>query len=132
VSSCEQVRRRVFEYAVLRAVPRAEREEQINVGVLVYCHSASWVCALTHLDPERLRALDPQADVDGVRRALGAIEGICAGGEAAGQAATESPGQRFRWLTAPRSTVVRAGPVHSGLTADHEAEAERLFELLVR
>ncbi|WP_037568579.1 DUF3037 domain-containing protein [Phaeacidiphilus oryzae] len=132
-SGCEEnVERRVFEYAVLRAVPRAEREEQINVGVLVYCHTASWVRALTHLDADRLRALDPQADADGVRRALRAIEGICAGGAAAGQAAKESAGQRFRWLTAPRSTVVRAGPVHSGLTSDHEAEAERLFALLVR
>jgi len=124
--------RRVFEYALLRAVPRAEREEQINVGVIVYFHTASWVRALTHLDERRLLALDPRADVEGVRRALRAIEGVCAGGAAAGQAAGESAGQRFRWLTAPRSTVVRPGPIHSGLTADPEAEAHRLLDLLVR
>src|SRR5579884_3523987 len=106
--------RRVFEYAVLRAVPRAEREEQINVGVLVYCHSADLVQAVTYLDEARLRALDPEVDVAGVRRALRAIEEVA---EGAGPAGAESAGRRFRWLTAPRSTVVRPGPVHCGLTA---------------
>jgi hypothetical protein len=121
--------RRVFEYALLRAVPRAEREEQINVGVLVYCHSIGLVQALTFLDESRLRALDPEVDVPSVRAALGAVEAVAAG---EGPAGDESPGKRFRWLTAPRSTVVRPGPVHCGLTSTPEAEAARLLDLLVR
>ncbi|WP_055586790.1 DUF3037 domain-containing protein [Peterkaempfera griseoplana] len=121
-----------FEYAVLRAVPRVERGECINVGVLLYCRAASFVGVRTHLDEARLLALDPAADAAGVRRALRGVEGVCVGGEQAGQAAGDNPGQRFRWLTAPRSTVVQPGPVHTGLTADPEAELERLVELLVR
>ncbi|WP_043668061.1 DUF3037 domain-containing protein [Streptomyces xylophagus] len=124
--------RDVFEYALLRVVPRVERGEQINAGVLVYCRAQSYVGARTHLDEARLLALDPAADVAGIRAALGAVEGVCAGGEAAGQAAADDAGRRFRWLIAPRSTVVQPGPVHTGLTVDPAAEAERLLDLLVR
>ncbi|MDT6988109.1 DUF3037 domain-containing protein [Streptomyces lusitanus] len=122
----------VYEYAVLHVVPRIERGERINAGVLVYCRPLSYVGARTHLDEARLLALDPAADVPGVRAALRAVEGVCAGGEAAGQAARDDPGRRFRWLIAPRSTIVQPGPVHTGLTADPAAETERLLELLVR
>lgn len=122
----------VFEYAVLRVVPRVERGESINAGVVVYCRARSYVGACVHLDEARLRALDAAADVVGVRAALRAVEGVCAGGRAAGRAAGEDPGRRFRWLVAPRSTVVQPGPVHTGLTADPEAETERLLEELVR
>ncbi len=124
--------REVFEYALLRVVPRVERGEMINAGVLLYCRARSFVTARTHLDEARLLALDPAVDVAGVRAALCAVEGVCLGGERAGQAAGDDPGRRFRWLTAPRSTVVQPGPVHTGLTADPEAEAARLLELLVR
>jgi hypothetical protein len=124
--------REMFEYALLRVVPRIERGETMNAGVLLYCRARSLVLARTHLDVERLRALDPRADVEGVRAALRGAERICTGGHAAGQAAGEAAGSRFRWLTAPRSTVVQPGPVHTGLTRDPEAEAERLLELLVR
>jgi hypothetical protein len=124
--------RDVFEYALLRVVPRVERGECINAGVLVYCRAQSYVGARTHLDEARLLALDPVADVAGIRAALGAVEGVCAGGEAAGQAAVDDAGRRFRWLIAPRSTVVQPGPVHTGLTVDPAAEAERLLDLLVR
>ncbi|MEU6733664.1 DUF3037 domain-containing protein [Streptomyces physcomitrii] len=122
----------VFEYALLRVVPRIERGEQINAGVLVYCRGASFVGARTHLDTDRLRALDPEADVPGIRAALHAVEGVCRGGEEAGQAARDEAGRRFRWLVAPRSTVVQPGPVHTGLTRDPAAEADRLLALLVR
>ncbi|HWU12264.1 MAG TPA: DUF3037 domain-containing protein [Streptomyces sp.] len=125
-------RRDVFEYAVLRVVPRIERGECFNAGVLVYCRAKSFVAARTHLDERKLEVLDPQADVTGVRAALRAVEGICGGGEAAGQAAGDDAGRRFRWLIAPRSTVVQAGAVHSGLTTDPAAEVERLLDLLVR
>ncbi|MGA6158657.1 DUF3037 domain-containing protein [Stenotrophomonas sp. NPDC087984] len=124
--------RDVFEYAVLRVVPRVERGEQINAGVVVYCRATSFVAARVHLDEDRLRALDPSADVRAVRAALRAVECVCCGGERAGQAAGDDPGRRFRWLVAPRSTVVQPGPVHTGLTADAEAEVERLLDLLVR
>ncbi|NEY34025.1 DUF3037 domain-containing protein [Streptomyces sp. PRKS01-65] len=124
--------RHVFEYALLRVVPRVERGECINAGVLVYCRAKAFVAARTHLDEARLLALDPAADVAGVRAALRAAEGVCAGGTAAGQAAGDDAGRRFRWLVAPRSTIVQPGPVHTGLTADPAAEADRLLELLVR
>ncbi|MFJ1747082.1 DUF3037 domain-containing protein [Streptomyces sp. NPDC088116] len=122
----------VYEYALLRVVPRVERGEYVNAGVLVYCRARSYVAARTHLDEARLTALDPRADVVGVRAALRAVEGVCHGGDAAGQAAADDAGRRFRWLIAPRSTVVQPGPVHTGLTADPAAEAERLLDLLVR
>ncbi|GAP48999.1 DUF3037 domain-containing protein [Streptomyces azureus] len=124
--------RQIYEYAVLRVVPRVERGECINAGVLVYCRAESYVGARTHLDEARLLALDPGADVAGVRAALRAVEGMCAGGPAAGQAEGDTPGRRFRWLVAPRSTIVRPGPVHTGLTTDPASEPERLLDLLVR
>ncbi|MEU1460809.1 DUF3037 domain-containing protein [Streptomyces sp. NPDC005727] len=124
--------RDVFEYALLRVVPRVERGECVNAGVVVYCRAQAYVGALTHLDEARLLALDPGADVAGVRAALGAVERVCAGGEEAGQAARDDAGRRFRWLIAPRSTVVQPGPVHTGLTTDPAAETERLLDLLVR
>ncbi|MFI6205962.1 DUF3037 domain-containing protein [Streptomyces sp. NPDC051041] len=124
--------RDLFEYALLRVVPRVERGECINAGVLVYCRARAYVGARTHLDEARLLALDPDADVAGVRAALRAVEGVCAGGAAAGQAAQDDAGRRFRWLIAPRSTVVQPGPVHTGLTTDPAAETERLLDLLVR
>ncbi len=124
--------RDVYEYALLRVVPRIERGECFNAGVLVYSRSRALVAARIHLDEAKLLALDPGADVVGVRAALRAVEGVCAGGEAAGQAAGDDAGRRFRWLVAPRSTVVQPGPVHTGLTADPAAEAERLLDLLVR
>ncbi|MGW1160451.1 DUF3037 domain-containing protein [Streptomyces sp. NPDC002513] len=124
--------RDVFEYALLRVVPRVERGECINAGVLVYCRAKAYVGARTHLDEARLLALDPEANVAGVRAALRAVESVCAGGASAGQAARDDAGRRFRWLIAPRSTVVQPGPVHTGLTTDPAAETERLLDLLVR
>ncbi|NWF30392.1 DUF3037 domain-containing protein [Streptomyces sp. PKU-EA00015] len=124
--------RDVFEYALLRVVPRVERGECFNAGVVVYCRARTFVAARTHLDVAKLKALDPEADVTGVRAALHAVEGVCRGGEDAGQAGRDDAGRRFRWLIAPRSTVVQPGPVHTGLTLDPEAEVERLLDLLVR
>lgn len=124
--------REVFEYALLRVVPRVERGECFNAGVLVYCRAHSFVGARTHLDEDKLRALDPAADVVGVRAALRAVENVCGGGDPAGQAAGDDAGRRFRWLIAPRSTVVQPSSVHTGLTLDPEAEVERLLDLLVR
>lgn len=123
--------RDTFEYAVLRVVPRVERGEFVNAGVLVYCRQRDYLGSRMHLDPERLRALDPTADAAAIDRALQAAADVCAAAPGAGAAGREALGSRFRWLTAPRSTVVQPGPVHTGLTADPDAEADRLFRLLV-
>jgi hypothetical protein len=122
----------VFEYAALRVVPRVERGESMNVGVIVYCQVRDFLDCRVHVDAARLRALDPDLDLDGVRAALAAVECTCHGGPLAGQAAEEPLGSRFRWLTAPRSTVIQSGPVHAGLTRDPAAELDRLLEALVR
>ena len=118
-----------YEYAVIQAVPRIERGELINVGVVLYCQRLDFLAARTHLHEERLSAIDPQADVDAIRAALGSWAETCTG---AGAAAGMRPGERFRWLVAPRSTVLRAGPVHMGLAEDPSVELDRLVELLVR
>jgi hypothetical protein len=123
---------RVFEYAALRVVPRVERGETMNVGVVVYSQAMDFLGCRTHLDEPRLLALDSALDLDGVRSALRAVDALCCGGERAGQAGNEPQGSRFRWLTAPRSTIVQPGPVHAGLTADPEAELDRLLDLLVK
>lgn len=120
----------VFEYAVVRAIPRIERGECLNVGVIVYCQAADYLGAGVYVDEARLTALDPSADFDAISAAVEAIKATCAG--SAGQAAATSLGERFRWLTAPRSTIVQPGPVHSGLTELPEAELARLFDELVR
>jgi hypothetical protein len=120
-----------FEYAVLRVVPRVERGEALNAGVLVYCRQRDYLGSRVHLDLDRLRALDPTADAPAIEKALQAAADVCAADPAAGAAGREALGSRFRWLTAPRSTVVQPGPVHTGLTDDPQAETERLFRLLV-
>ncbi|MCC9310618.1 DUF3037 domain-containing protein [Kitasatospora sp. RB6PN24] len=122
---------REYEYAVIRAVPRVERGECVNLGVLLYCRWQERLLARTLLPEAKLLALDPAVDLAGVGRALRGIEAVAAGGPEAGPAAADSPGQRFRWLTAPRSAVVQPGPVHTGLTADLDADLERLFRDLV-
>lgn len=113
-----------FEYAVLRVVPRIERGEAINVGVLVYCQAMGYLGARTQVDAARLVALDPAADVSAIERA------VTAAADCTRQDGDDA-GRRFRWLTAPRSTVVQPGPVHTGLTADPDADADRLLALLV-
>ncbi|MFV2198028.1 DUF3037 domain-containing protein [Nocardiopsis sp. LOL_012] len=128
----EERDRCVFEYALVRVVPCLERGECVNAGVIVYCQERAFLAARTALDERKLLALAPDTDVAGVRRALAAVEATCAGGRGAGAAGGERPGQRFRWLTAPRSTIVQTGPVHGGLTEDPAAEVERLVDRLVR
>jgi hypothetical protein len=124
--------REVFEYAVLRVVPRVERGESINAAVLLYCRQLGYLGARARLDRDRLLALDPTADPDAVERALRAVCDLAPGpGPDAGAAALEEMGRQFRRLTAPRSTVLQPGPVHTGLTSDPDAEADRLFGLLV-
>jgi Protein of unknown function (DUF3037) len=117
-----------FEYALIRVVPRVERGEAINAGVILYCQQYRYLGCRIFLNEDRLRALDPAMDMTAVAAALGALEEGCRSGPPAEQ----PPGARFRWLTATRSTIVQPGPVHSGLTADPAAELDRLFDDLVR
>ena len=128
--------RHAFEYALLRVVPRVERGECLNAGVLLYCRALDHLGAAVHLDAARLAALDPSADSAALTRALEGIRAQCAvgpvGARYAGPAGEEDRGRRFRRLTAPRSTVVQPGPVHTGLTADPVADLARLLDRLVR
>ncbi|HEX4061484.1 MAG TPA: DUF3037 domain-containing protein [Streptosporangiaceae bacterium] len=117
-----------FEYAVIKVVPRVERGEAMNAGVIVYSHGHGYLGCRIYLDEDRLRALDPGADLTSVTAALAAIDEACRSELPPGQPA----GARFRWLTATRSTVVQPGPVHAGLTADPAAELTHLFDTLVR
>ena len=118
----------VFEYALVRVVPRVQRGEAINAGVLVYSKSFRFLGCRIELDESRLLALDPAADLTAVRAGLAAFERSCT----EGPLADRPLGERFRWLTAPRSAVVQPGPVHGGITSDPAAELDRLFTALVR
>lgn len=120
-----------FEYAVLRAAPRVQRGEFANVGVLLYCRALDFLQARWDVDAAKLRCLDPNVDIDAVCASLELIRATCAGDAEAGPASATSIGERFRWLAAPRSTVVHAGPIHGGLTTDPEAELDRLLDLYV-
>jgi hypothetical protein len=120
-----------YEYSVLRAVPRVERGEYVNIGVVLYCQKLDFLGVAAKVDPARILALDPAADVEGIEAVLRAITDVCSGGECAGPAGADSPGRRFRWLIAPRSTVVQPGPVHTGLTSAPDAELARLAEALL-
>lgn len=106
-----------YQYLVLRCVPRADREEFLNVGVVLYCQRPPYLGCRTHLDGERLRALDPAIDIEAVAEALTAVDGVCRGDESSGSLSGVALGTRFGHLAAPRSTVVRPGPVHGGLTS---------------
>ena len=120
-----------FEYALLRVVPRVERGEFINAGVVLYCQEAKFLGARVHLDPERLRALDPHLDPQTVLAHLEVACRVCAGGPEAGAVGLMPPVQRFGWLVAPRSTVVQPSPVHTGLAEDPEEAIEHLLKVMV-
>ena len=120
-----------YEWAVLRVVPRVERSEFVNAGVVVYCRALDFLAARVDLDLDRLAALDPSVDVAAVERHLESLRALCAGEAAAGANGARPPGERFRWLVAPRSTVVQASEVHAGLTDDPAAEVDRLLARMV-
>ncbi|WP_432542167.1 DUF3037 domain-containing protein [Kineococcus sp. SYSU DK002] len=122
----------VFEYAVVRVVPHVERAEFVNAGVVLWCRALEHLAARTALDAGRALALAPDLDVDAVERHLRALEAVCSGDPRGGAPTGEAKGARFRWLVAPRSTVLQTSPVHCGLTADPAAELDRLLTRLVR
>ena len=122
----------LFEYAVLRVVPRVEREEFLNVGVVVYCRSLGFLQTRYELPEAKLRAVAPDLDVVEVLDRLRAFEHICQGRAAGGTIGQFPIAERFRWLTATRSTVVQTSPVHPGLCADAGATLARLLAQLVQ
>ena len=120
-----------FAYAIVRVVPRVERGERFNAGVVVYCRQRRFLAARTRLDEALLRALAPDADADQVRAHLQAIERIAAGDSDAGPIAALDRSERFGWLVAPSSTIIQPSRVHTGLCDDPQATLDHLFETLV-
>ena len=121
-----------YDYAIIRVVPRVEREEFVNVGVIVSCPAADFLEARIELDEQRLIALDPSLDLESIRAHLTTIPAICTGGEQAGPIGKLPQRERFHWLTAPRSTVIQTSPVHSGSCKDPNVVLERLLDSMVR
>ena len=121
-----------YDYAVIRVMPRVEREEFVNVGVIVSCPAQGFLEARIELDEQRLLALDATLDIATVRDHLAAIPTICAGGAQAGPIGQLSQRERFRWLVAPRSTIIQTSPVHTGCCKDPAAVLEHLLDTMVR
>ena len=120
-----------FQYAALRIVPRVERGEAVNAGVVLFCRPKRFLGARTYLDEALLAALSPGCDPKEVGALLGTIERIADGSPDGGPIAALPASERFHWLVAPASTIVQAGPVHTGLTTDPAGELDRLFTRLV-
>lgn len=120
-----------FDHAAIRVVPRVDREEFVNAGVILFCFERDFLQARVRLDAQRLLALHPEADVAAIEQHLAAIPRICAGGEGSGPIGQLDQRERFHWLVAPRSTVIQTGPVHVGLCEDPREALERLFARLV-
>ncbi len=123
--------RNLYEYAVIRAVPRVEREEFLNVGVILLCKKRDFLKALYEVNPQRLKALCPDCDLEELSAHLAALARIAAGDPTAGPIAQLDLAGRFRWLTAQRSTVLQPSKVHPGRCEDPELALERLFREMV-
>lgn len=120
-----------YDYAVIRVVPRVERQEFINVGVIVSCMKVKFLEAQISLDEDRLLALFPSINLEEVRRHLSTIPQICKGGKEAGPIGKLSQRERFHWLVAPRSTIIQTSPAHSGKCKDPEAVLRQLMRKMV-
>ena len=123
---------RTYDYAVVRVVPRVERGEFVNAGIILSCDVERILRSSIELDEGALLAIDAHVDLDIVRSALAVIPTICAGGEGAGDIGKMSARERFHWLVAPRSTIVQTSPVHTGQCADPDAALEHLTQTMVR
>jgi hypothetical protein len=121
-----------YSYAIVRVVPRVERGECINVGVVLFARTRRYLAARIALDRERLHALAPDADLPLIERHLDNFLAICAGDPAGGPLAALPPSERFHWLTAPRSTIIQTSPVHIGRSAEPSTALEDLLERYVR
>lgn len=122
----------LFEYAVIRIVPRVEREEFINVGVIVYCSAQSFLAVEFEINEQKLRTFAPDLEIAEIEKHLRAFEQISRGGDDAGAIGKLAAGARFRWLIAPRSTIVQTSPVHTGFCENAETALNRLLDLMVR
>jgi hypothetical protein len=122
----------VFEYVIVRAVPRIERDEFINVGVVVYAPTRAFLDCRVELDRARLHALDPGADAEAIESHLQAFAAVCRGFAGGGPIAALPLRERYHWLVAPRSATLQTSPVHGGRADDLAAALERLFDSLVR
>ena len=120
-----------FDYAIIRVMPRVERGELVNAGVLLFCLQRDFLAAKVEVNAPRLRALWPQTDVELVRQHLEAIPRICAGSPEGGPIARLSLRERFHWLVAPRSTIIQVSPVHAGLCDSPERALDELFRQMV-
>ena len=120
-----------YDYAIIRVVPKVDREEFINAGAIVYCPELSYLEAIIKLNELRLRAIAPSIDMEMVRKHLVTIPIICRGGDDAGPIGQLKQRQRFDWLVAPRSTVIQTSPVHTGRCGDPNAALEHLLETMV-
>jgi hypothetical protein len=121
-----------YDYAVFRVVPRVEREEFVNVGVIVSCPAKNFLDARVELDEQRLKAFYSALDVESIRAHLATIPAICAGGEQAGPIGQLSQRERFNWLVAPRSTTIQVSAVHTGWCKDPTEVLEHLLDTMVR
>jgi hypothetical protein len=121
-----------YDYAIVRVVPRVEREEFVNVGAIVSCPDRDFLQARIELDEQRLRALDPAIDIEAVRMHLASIPAICSGGSQAGPIGRLSRRERFDWLVAPRSTIIQTSKVHTGRCSDPAGLLEHLLNTMVR
>jgi len=121
-----------YDYAIIRVVPKVEREEFVNVGVIVSCPAKGFLEARIELDERRLKALDATLDLESIRPHLASIVAICAGGEHSGPIGQLSQRERFHWLTAPRSTTIQTSQVHTGQTTNPVSVLEHLLESAVR
>lgn len=121
-----------YQYVILRCVPRVDREEFLNVGVVLHCEDNAFLDAACHVDEARLGAFGTDLDLKALREGLTFVASVCRGEAAAGDVATKTASVRFGFLKAPRSTVVQPGPVHGGMTNDPAAELARLLDRLVR
>jgi hypothetical protein len=120
-----------FAYATIRVVPRVEREEFVNVGVVLFSRPRNYLGMRVRLAPDRLRALWPEIDLDAIARQVEVMQAVAAGEEAGGAIASLPPAERFGWLTAPASTVVQPGPVHAGLAESPQVALDGLVDALV-
>ncbi|HSY41586.1 MAG TPA: DUF3037 domain-containing protein [Polyangia bacterium] len=123
--------RRAFDYVIVQVVPRVDRDERLNVGVILFCPTAGYLGCRIALDEERLRALAPDVDLAALESQLEAVRAVAAGAPSAGPIASLPPSERFHWLSAPRSTIVQPTSPHAGLCDDPAAALEHLFQTVV-
>ncbi len=120
-----------YDYALIRLVPRVEREECLNVGVVLFCRTLDFLGARIHLNAARALALSPDLDLTAIQQQLDTMMHICQGGLEAGPLGKMSQSERFHWLVSPRSTIIQISPVHEGVSDDPEAALEHLFKVMV-